>query len=73
MREQLGGKGLRFTDQERRLLALAAKKVGGKGLSRIETRVAMCTGSPSRPSGRFKTATGGFQGEKCYDIGDGGR
>jgi hypothetical protein len=36
---QLGGKQLRFTDQQRRRLAAKAKKVGRKGLFQIETLV----------------------------------
>jgi len=36
LREQMGGKRLRFTDQQRRRLAAQAKKVGRKGLSQIE-------------------------------------
>jgi hypothetical protein len=35
----MGGKRLRFTDQQRRRLAAKAKKVGRKGLSQIETLV----------------------------------
>ncbi len=39
LREQMGGKRLRFTDQQRRRLAAKAKKVGRKRLSQIETLV----------------------------------
>jgi len=39
LREQLGRKRLRFTDQQRRRLAAKAKKVGRKGLLQIETLV----------------------------------
>jgi hypothetical protein len=39
LREQMGGKRLRFTDQQRRRLAAKAKKVGRKSLSQIETLV----------------------------------
>ena len=35
----MGGKRLRFTDEQRRRLAAKAKKVGRKGLSEIETLV----------------------------------
>ncbi len=37
LREQLGGRRLRLTDQQRRRLAVKAKKVGRKGLFQIET------------------------------------
>jgi putative transposase len=39
LREQMGAKRLRFTDQQRRRLAAKAEKVGRKGLSEIETLV----------------------------------
>lgn len=39
LREQLGGKRLRFTDQQRRRLAVKAKEVGRRGLFQIETLV----------------------------------
>ena len=39
LREQLGGKRLRFTDQPRRRLAVRAKKVVRKGLFQIEILV----------------------------------
>jgi transposase InsO family protein len=70
LREQLGGKRLRFTDQQRRRLAAKAKKVGRKGLFQIETVVTPDTllrwhrqliarkydGSQSRSPGRPRTA-----------------
>jgi hypothetical protein len=70
LREQLGGKRLRFTDQQRRRLALKAKQVGRRGLVQIETLVTPDTllrwyrqliarkydGSESRRPGRPKTA-----------------
>lgn len=37
LREHLGGKQLRFTDPQRRRLAVKAKTVGRKGLFKIET------------------------------------
>jgi hypothetical protein len=37
LRERMGGKRLRFIDQQRRRLAAKAKMVGRKGLSQIET------------------------------------
>jgi hypothetical protein len=37
LREQLSGKRLRFTDQQRRRLAIKAKAVGRKGLFEIDT------------------------------------
>jgi putative transposase len=39
LREQLGGKRLRFTDPQRRRLAVKAKQVGRRGLFQIETLV----------------------------------
>jgi transposase InsO family protein len=39
LREQLGGRRLRFTDAQRRRLAIAAKRVGRKGLLAIDTVV----------------------------------
>ena len=39
LREQLGGKRLRFTDQQRRRLAVKAKVIGRKRLSEIGTLV----------------------------------
>ena len=39
LREQMGGKRLRFTDQQRRRLAAKAKKIDRKGLFQIETLV----------------------------------
>jgi transposase InsO family protein len=70
--EQLGGKRLRFTDQQRRRLAAKAKKVGRKGLFQIETLVTPDTllrwhrqliarkydGSKRRSPGRPRTAAG---------------
>ncbi len=70
LREQLGGKRPRFTDQQRRRLAVKAKKVGRKGLLQIETLVTPDTlfrwyrqliarkydGSESRRPGRPRTA-----------------
>jgi transposase InsO family protein len=70
LREQLGGKRFRFTDQQRRRLAAKAKKVGRKGLSQIETLVTPDTllrwhrqliarkydGSKRRRPGRPRTA-----------------
>ncbi len=70
LREQLGGKRLRFTDQQRRRLAMKAQKVGRKGLSQIETLVTPDTllrwhrqliarkydGSKKRSPGRPRTA-----------------
>ena len=70
LREQLGGRQLRFTDQQRRRLAVRAKKVGRRGLSLIETLVTPDTllrwyrqliarkydGSKNRRQGRPKTA-----------------
>jgi len=38
--EQLGGKRLRFTDQQRRRLAVKAKAVGRKGLFELDTLIA---------------------------------
>ena len=37
LREQLGGRRLRFTDAERRRLAVLGKKLGRKGLSEVAT------------------------------------
>jgi putative transposase len=70
LREQLSGKRLRFTDQQRRRLAAKAKKIGRKGLFQIETLVTPDTllrwhrqliarkydGSKYRRPGRPKTA-----------------
>jgi transposase InsO family protein len=70
LREQLGGKRLRFSDQQRRRLAAKAKKVGRKGLFQIESLVTPDTlfrwyrqliarkydGSESRRPGRPRTA-----------------
>jgi len=70
LREQLGGKRLRFTDRQRRQLAAKAKAVGRKGLFEIGTVVTPDTllrwhrqliarkydGSKSRRPGRPKTA-----------------
>jgi hypothetical protein len=70
LREQLGGKRLRFTDQQRRRLAAKAKKVGRKGLFQLETLVTPDTllrwhrqliarkydGSKRRSPGRPRTA-----------------
>ncbi len=70
LREQLGGKRLRFTDQQRRRLAIKAKAVGRKGLFEIDTLVTPDTllrwhrqliarkydGSKTRRPGRPKTA-----------------
>ena len=70
LREQLGGKRLRFTDQQRRRLAVKAKEVGRRGLFQIETLVTPDTflrwhrqliareydGSKNRRPGRPKTA-----------------
>jgi transposase InsO family protein len=70
LREQLGGKRLRFTDHQRRRLAAKAKKVGRNGLSQIETLVTPDTllrwhrqliarkydGSKRRSPGRPRTA-----------------
>ncbi len=70
LREQLGGKRLRFTDQQRHRLAAKAKKVGRKGLFQIETLVTPDTllrwhrqliarkydGSKSRSPGHPRTA-----------------
>ena len=70
LREQLGGKRLRFTDQQRRRLAVKAKEIGRNGLSRIETLVTPDTllrwhrqliarkydGSKRRSPGRPRTA-----------------
>ena len=39
LREQSGGKRLRFTDQQRRRLAVKAKAVGRKGLFELNTLV----------------------------------
>jgi putative transposase len=39
LREQLGGKRLRFTDQQRRRLAAKARRVGRRRLFQIETLV----------------------------------
>lgn len=49
LREQLGGKRLSFTDQQRRRLAAKAKKVGRKGLFQIETLVTLDTFMHQRP------------------------
>ena len=70
MREQLGGRRLRFTDQQRRRLAVMAKQVGRRGLFQIETLVTPDTllrwhrqlitrkydGSKRRSPGRPRTA-----------------
>ena len=70
LREQLGRKRLRFTDQQRRRLAAKGKKVGRKGLLQIETLVTPDTllrwhrqliarkydGSKRRRPGRPRTA-----------------
>jgi transposase InsO family protein len=70
LREQLGGKRLRFTDPQRRRLAVKAKAVGRKGLFGLDTLVTPDTllrwhrqliarkydGSKSRRPGRPKTA-----------------
>ncbi len=70
LREQLVGKRLRFTDQQRRRLAVKAKQVGRRGLFQIETLVTPDTllrwhrqliamkydGSKTRMPGRPKTA-----------------
>ena len=70
LREQLGGKRLRFTDPQRRRLAIKAKAVGWKGLFGLDTLVTPDTllrwhrqliarkydGSKSRKPGRPKTA-----------------
>ena len=70
MREQWGGKRLRFTDRQRRRLAVKAKRVGRKGLLQIHTLVTPDTllrwhrqliarkydGSQNRRPGRPKTA-----------------
>jgi hypothetical protein len=39
LREHLGLKRLRFTDQQRRRLAVKAKEIGRRGLLQIETLV----------------------------------
>ena len=39
LREQLGSKRIRYTDAQRRRLAIAAKKLGRKALSRLDTLV----------------------------------
>ena len=39
LRDQLGGKRLRFTDNQRRRLAVKARQVGRRGLLQIETLV----------------------------------
>ena len=70
LREQLGGKRLRFTDHQRRRLAVKAKKVARKGLFQIGTLITPDTllrwhrqliarkydGSKSRLPGRPRTA-----------------
>ena len=70
LREQLGGKRLRFTDQQPRRLAVKAKAVGRKGLFEIDTLVTPDTllrwhrqliarkydGSEKRRPGRPRTA-----------------
>ena len=70
LRDQLGGKRLRFTDQQRRRLAVKAKAVGRKGLFEIDTLVTPDTllrwhrqliarkydGSEKRRPGRPRTA-----------------
>ena len=70
LREQLGGKRLRFTDRQRRRLAAKAKAIGRKGLFEIATLVTPGTllrwyrrliakkydGSKTRKPGRPKTA-----------------
>jgi putative transposase len=69
LREQLGGKRLRFCDQQRRRLAVKAKAVGRKGLFELDTLVTPDTllrwhrqliarkydGSKARRPGRPKT------------------
>ena len=70
LREQLGGKRLRYTDHQRRRLAVKAKKVARKGLFQIGTLITPDTllrwhrqliarkydGSKSRLPGRPRTA-----------------
>jgi hypothetical protein len=70
LREQLGGRRLRFTDQQRRRLAVKAKQVDRRGLFQIGTLVTPDTllrwhrqliarkydGSESRRPGRPRTA-----------------
>jgi len=70
LREQLGGERLRFTDQQRRRLAVKAKAVGRKGLFELDTLVTPDTllrwhrqliarkydGRQTRRPGRPKTA-----------------
>jgi len=70
LHEQLGGERLRFSDPQRRCLAVKAKPVGRKGLFEIDTLVTPDTllrwhrqliarkydGSKSRRPGRPKTA-----------------
>ena len=70
LREQLGGKRLRFTDTQRRRLAAKAKSIGRKGLGEIRTMVTPDTllrwyrtliakkydGAMARTPGRPKTA-----------------
>jgi len=70
LRDQLGGKRLRFTDQQRRRLAAKAKQVGRRGLFQTETPVTPDTllrrhrqlidrkydGSKSQSPGRPRTA-----------------
>ena len=76
LREQLGGKRLRFSDQQRRRLAVKAKSIGRRGLSQIGTLVTPDTllrwyrqliarkydGSKNRRPGRPKTAV------KIHDL-----
>jgi hypothetical protein len=40
LREQLGSKRIRYTDAQRRRLAIAAKTLGRKALSKLDTLVA---------------------------------
>jgi putative transposase len=70
LREQLGGKRFRFTDEHRRRLAVKAKRVGRRGLFQLETLVTPDTllrwyqqliarkydGSKRRSPGRPRTA-----------------
>ncbi len=70
LRDQLGGKRLRFTDEQRRRLAVKAKAVGRKGLFELDILVTPDTllrwrrqliarkydGSKTRRPGRPKTA-----------------
>jgi hypothetical protein len=43
LREQLGGKGLRFNDDQRRRLAVRAKKLGWRMLHEVSTIVTPAT------------------------------